>query len=129
MKYLNTYKLFESLVDKKIQLLKDLALDLEDIGLEVDIINGSKKIWQSTIRMKNSHYIDISWDDNKYIIMLIVDDGNITKKLYESDIISYFEETLRSFKMNYRKMSAGDKHVVYRFDKHGKMTDSPLIRN
>ena len=41
-----TYSLFESrvtLVDRKIQILKDLVVDLEDIGLEIDIWKENKK--------------------------------------------------------------------------------------
>lgn len=81
-----TYSLFESrvtLVDRKIQLLKDLVLDLEDIGLTTEI-----------------------WKQNKDIVLLISDDKDESdisddnyydEHLYNSEIISDFEELWHEF--------------------------------
>jgi hypothetical protein len=115
MKYLKKYKLFESLVDKKIQLLKDLALELQDAGLQVEVVNGSK-------------ITDMSYYDNKnFIVMKVTDDNNrYNADLYFTDTIQDFIETLKSYGMNPRSMSFNP--ILFKFDKHGRMTNSPIIR-
>jgi len=111
-----TYSLFESrvtLVDRKIQIIKDLVLDLEDIGLTTEIWKENKKIV-------------LLIDDNAWISN-ISDDNYYNSHLLDLEIISDFEETLKSYGMNFRhKYGAGDK-VWYEFDKWSKMTKSPLL--
>jgi len=129
MKYLKKYKLFESLVDKKIQLLKDLALDLQDAGLQVEVINGSHSYLLRDPRVSihtGSRYTD---DYKKFIIMKVTDDNNrFNADLYFTDTIQDFIETLKSYGMNPRGMSGGNHFAVFKFDKHGGMTNSPIIR-
>lgn len=129
MKYLKKYKLFESLVDKKIQLLKDLALELEDSGLQVEVINGLHSYLLRDPRVSihtGSRYTD---DYKKFIIMKVTDDNNkFNTDLYFTDTIQDFIETLKSYGMNPRGMSGGNHFAVFKFDKHGSMTNSPIIR-
>jgi hypothetical protein len=129
MNYLKKYKLFESLVDKKIQLLKDLALELQDVGLQVEVINGSHSYLLRDPRVSihtGSRYTD---DYKKFIIMKVTDDNNkFNADLYFTDTIQDFIETLKSYGMNPRGMSGGNHFAVFKFDKHGQMTNSPIIR-
>jgi hypothetical protein len=129
MKYLKKYKLFESLIDKKIQLLKDLALELEDAGLQVEVINGGFWWLLRDPRVSihtGSRYTD---DYKKFIIMKVTDDNErFDTDLYNTEIIDEFKETLKSYGMNPRSMSGGRNFCVFKFDKHGHMTNSPIIR-
>ena len=129
MKYLKKYKLFESLVDKKIQLLKDLSLELQDAGLQVEVINGSHSYLLRDPRVSihtGSRYTD---DYKKFIIMKVTDDNErFNTDLYFTDTIQDFIETLKSYGMNPRGMSGGNHFAVFKFDKHGSMTNSPIIR-
>lgn len=129
MKHLKTYKIFESLVDKKIQLLKDLSIDLQDAGLQVEVINGSHSYLLRDPRISihtGSRYTD---DFKKFIIMRITDDDNkFNADLYFTDTIQDFIETLKSYGMNPRSMSGGNHFAVLKFDKHGHMTNSPIVR-
>jgi hypothetical protein len=127
MKYLKTYKIFEAtLVDKKIQLLKDLALELQDIGLQVEVVNGS-----AGTRFFAPGYL------GKFIVMTVTDaNGRFDTDLYNTEIIDDFKETLKSYGMNPRSMEGGRFRMnglirnfcVFKFDKHGHMTNSPIIR-
>ena len=129
MKHLKTYKIFESLVDKKIQLLKDLSIDLQDAGLQVEVINGAHSYLLRDPRITihtGSRYTD---DFKKFIIMRITDDDNkFNADLYFTDTIQDFIETLKSYGMNPRSMSGGNHFAVLKFDKHGHMTNSPIVR-
>lgn len=115
MKNIKYFQAFESLVDKKIQLLRDICLDLQDAGLEVEVKNGSYTIQDYTNR--KSIIIDITDINKKF-------GGN----LYDSEIIKDFIETLMSYKMRPRSISGGSNFVIIKLDKHGSMTNSPLIR-
>lgn len=129
MKYLKKYKLFESLVDKKIELLEDLALELKDAGLQVEIINGSHLHLLRDPRLHihtNSRYAD---DYKKFIIMRVTDDNEkFNADLYYTNTIREFIETLKSYGMKPRSMSGGNHFAVFKFDKWGHMTNSPVIR-
>jgi hypothetical protein len=119
MIHLIEYKLFEkreTFVSKKIQLLKDLALDLEDEGLIVNVNSGINDD-------KNYIYLSIysnNWDSNM-------------PPLFDSEIIKDFKETLKSYGMNPRSIVGGHGHLIFpnqcilKFDKHSKMTRSPLF--
>lgn len=125
MKYLKKYKLFESLVDKKIQLLKDLSLELQDAGLQVEVINGSHSYLLRDPRLSTRW----SSDHKIFIVMKITDDNErFDTDLYNTEIIDDFKETLKSYGMNPRGMSGGRNFCVFKFDKHGSMTNSPIIR-
>lgn len=140
MKYLNTYKLFESLVDRKVQLLKDISLYLQDFGLKIEVINVNSRSsfsgWNYQIYYPN---------DKDFITMLVEDIDNkidgTCSDFFDSDIIKDFEEDLKSYGINFRSKTGGTRgvyqensrdrlvnYLVYKFNKHGKMTDSPLVR-
>jgi hypothetical protein len=129
MRHLETYKIFESLVDKKIQLLKDLAIELQDAGLQVEVINGSHSHLLRDPRVSihtGSRYTN---DYKKFIVMKVTDDDNkFNADLYFTDTIQDFIETLKSYGMNPRGMSGGNHFTVFKFDKHGSMTNSPIVR-
>lgn len=137
MKYLKSYKVFEkreTMVDKKIQLLKDIALDLEDLGFDVFVMNGSSREAQD---LKRRGHITYTSDITKKILLRIEDNKGLVYKLQDKDrfisrisglpIIKEFEETLRSYGMIPRSSYGGNHVITYEFDKHGKMTKSNLV--
>lgn len=110
------YSLFESrvtLVDRKIQILKDLVVDLEDGGLTAEIWKENKKI---VLLISDDAWISNISDDNYY-----------DSHLLDLEIISDFEETLKSYGMNFRHKFGGQDKVWYEFDKWSNMTKSPLL--
>jgi hypothetical protein len=119
---INSFRQFESLVDNKIQLLQDLSLELQDVGLQVEVINGSHTHLLRDPRVTiHSGY---SNDYRKYIVMRITDDNELfNSDLYFTDTIQDFIETLKSYRMNPRGMSGGNYFTVFKFDKWGSMTD------
>jgi hypothetical protein len=112
------YKLFESLVDQKIQILKDLTIDLQDLGLVIEIWKEGKMI-HLLIEDKDDVLVDDNYEGNYY-----EDDDN----LYNREEISEFDETLKSYGMNYRSKKGGGDKIWYEFDKWSKMTKSPLLK-
>lgn len=114
MRYLTSifeYKV--SIVDKKIELLNDLSLELKDIGLEIDI-----------------------WKEGRDIILHISDelgpgllDYYNGEELYNAEFIKDFEETLKSYNMNFRSKTGSSDRVYYKFDKWGSMTDKYFKTN
>ena len=129
MKHIKTYQLFESKVDDKIQLLKDLVLELQDAGLQVEVINGSHSYLLRDPRVSihtGSRYTN---DYKNFIIVTITDINNrFNTDLFNTDIIDEFKETLKSYGMNPRGMSGGRNFCVFKFDKWSKMTDSPILK-
>lgn len=115
-------------VEKKIDLLKDLTLDLSDAGLKVDIWNGSKYFY-------SPDGVYRSWYDAKDHIMLRIEDdqkllGEYTKfdKLIdEYDIIQKFEKQVSSYGMKFSKKYCEKNIVYYYFSKQGSKTKSDLI--
>jgi hypothetical protein len=130
MIYLAKFEIFESKVDKKIQLLQDLSLDLIDKGLQVEVINGSHTHLLRDPRVTIHSGSRYSNDYKKYIVMRITDDDNLfNADLYYTDTIQDFIETLKSYGVNPRGMSGGNHFAVFKFDKWGKMTDSDYFKN
>lgn len=127
---INTFKIFESLVDDKIQLLQDLSLELKDAGLQVEVINGSHTHLLRDPRVTIHSGSKYSSDYKKYIIMKITDDDDLfNADLYFTDTIQDFIETLKSYGMNPRSMSGGRNFALIKFDKWGKMTGSYFKSN
>lgn len=113
-----------SKINAKMDLLKDLSLELSDMGLEVEIWSGSG----SSITGKHE-------DDSKFIIMLIDDtdsildeDGYYENELQNKKEILDFEETLKSYEISPRIKNGFSDKVYFYFDKQGKMTDSDLLK-
>lgn len=130
MKNINSFKKFESLVDDKIQLLQDLSLELEDAGLQVEVINGTHTHLLRDPRVTIHSGSKYSSDYKKYIIMRITDDNELfNADLYFTDTIQDFIETLKSYGMNPRGMSGGRNFALIKFDKWGKMTGSYFKSN
>lgn len=114
-------------VNAKIDLLEDLSQDLKDIGLKIDIWNGSRKNDFDKIAGKPM---------SSFIIMMIEDidsildkDGYYENSLSDKKEIKEFEENLKSFKFNYRAKSSGGDKIWYYFEKHSKMTNSPVLKS
>jgi len=114
-------------IQAKIDLIKDLSLELTDIGLEVEIHNGT---WRDK---QIGHILDAS----KCIIMFVKDISSkyLSLSKTENDLfhkkeILDFEETLKSFKMNYRAKSGnGQDGVIFYFDKQGNMSSGDVLKN
>jgi hypothetical protein len=124
MRNINSFKKFESLVDDKIQLLQDLSLELQDVGLQVEVINGSHTHLLRDPRVTIHSGSRYSNDYKKYIVMRVTDDNELfNADLYYTDTIQDFIETLKSYGMNPRGMSGGNHFALFKFDKWGKMTD------
>jgi hypothetical protein len=119
MKHIKTYKIFESKVDDKIQLLKDLTIELQDVGLEVEVTKGfgSDRLQRFLAEYKNYIFMSVRDTNNKF-----------NTDLFNTNIIDEFKETLKSYGMNPRGISSGDHWVVFKFDKWGVMTDSPILK-
>jgi hypothetical protein len=130
MKYISEYKIFESMVDRKIQLLEDLALELKDAGLQVDIINGKDHHLLRDPRISIHTTQRYTNDLNRYIVMRVTDDNNVfNADLYYTDTMQDFIETLKSFGMNPRSMSGGNHFAIFKFNKWGGMTDSTYLKS
>lgn len=125
----NEAKVYGSKIQSKIDLLKDLSLDLTDMGLKIDIWNGS---W------KDDHHYGGSLSSHpasKCIIMMIEDIDSVLdeENYYENELkdkkeILNFEETLKSYGMRIRRKTGFSDKVYLMFDKQGKMTDSDLLK-
>ncbi len=110
-------------IQAKIDLLKELSLELTDVGLEVEIWSGSWKDERTTS-------INISaYKESKFIIMSIRDPNDTLDysddddQLFHKKEILDFEETLKSFKMTPRmKMGNGITGILFYFDKQGTMS-------
>ncbi len=125
----NETRVYGSKIQSKIDLLKDLSLDLTDMGLVVNIWNGS---WKD-----NDHYGGSlsSHPASKCIIMMIEDvdsvldvDNYYEEKLVNKKEIIDFEETLKSYGMRVRRKTGFSDKAYLFFDKHGKMTDSDVLK-
>jgi hypothetical protein len=119
MKHLKSYKIYEaSIVDRKMDLIYELTQDIRDLGLKVEIEEGTSGterrgsglpgyIKSNQILCKISSYgLDYKiWESGKY-----------------ADEIEYLTKMFKSFGLNPRSMSSGPKEISYYFDKWGKMT-------
>lgn len=138
MRYLKLYEANKT--NKKIQLLKDLFVDIEDIGLDVNIYDGEKLTIKSVLGTAWKMKGDFWWADElprigsylpsrivpKDIIIIVVSKKTIFSK---SDYynITELEKTLSSFKIKISvKMvpvsglnSTSDKNIIYIFNKSG----------
>jgi hypothetical protein len=129
MIHLTKFKIFESKVDNKIQLLQDLSLELKDVGLQVEVINGSHAHLLRDPRVTIHSGSRYSNDYKKYIVMRVTDDNELfNADLYYTDTIQDFIETLKSYGMNPRSMSGGNHFALFKFDKWSKMTDSDYFK-
>ncbi len=119
-----SYEIFErkeTLVDKKIQVLKDLSLELEDIGLQVEIVNGNHTHLLRDPRITIHTNTRYSNEYKNYIIIKITDDNNILdNNLTNNHIIDDFIDSLKSYGLGWRSKSGGDNFCIIKIDKWGK---------
>lgn len=122
----NESNVYGSKIQSKIDLLKDLSFDLTDLGLKVEIWNGS---WRDN-DFGDSRGTQTRYPRSKSIIMTIEDidsaldkDNYYENRLYNKKEIIDFEKTLKSYGMTPRSKSGTNDMVTFYFDKQGKMTD------
>jgi hypothetical protein len=136
----NEAKVYGSKIQSKIDLLKDLSLDLSDMGLKIDIWNGA---WRDNgsgfgLTSENGTPEEAKAEyemPSKSIIMMIDDIDSVldNDNYYENELkdkkeILDFEETLKSYGMRPRRKAGFSDKVYLFFDKQGKMTDSDLLK-
>lgn len=109
----------------KIEILKELSLQLTDLGLSVEIWSGT---------YKDDLGFGPSSGASKCIIMMIqdidgiLDDENYYENtLYDKPEIIEFEKDLISHGMRPRSKRRVFNKVYFFFDKQGKMTDTELL--
>ena len=119
-------------VSRKIELLKDITQEMSDDGLTIDISSDYIPYGiRSTKYSKTPSYYSKSQQGLRPIIKLEITDlskidiKNIAAnrvydpKLYDSEVIKDFEETLKDIGLQYRSKRGGDNFVEYYFDKFG----------
>lgn len=111
-------------IQAKIDILKEISNDLSDMGLKIDIWNGSWKD-DSIGKYKASQFIIMKIEDYDSIL----DDNNYYEnELKDKKEILEFEQDLISHGMNYKiKRGFGDK--VYFYFNKGKSTDTDILMN
>lgn len=121
----NENRVYGSKIQAKIDLLKDLSLDLSDMGLEVNIWSGTWKDDRGNKLFSESRCIIMSIKDNDSVL----DDNNYFENdLFHKKEILDFEEVLKSYQMRYKaKKGNGQDGVIFYFSKQGSMTRSPLL--
>lgn len=123
MKYLKKFNEELSNVDKKVELLEVLSLDLLDLGLQVIIHNN--KICDN--------FVDSEWTRfyaaSDKITLFISDKNNLIlgEPIHKSKEILDFIEKLNNYGMKYRSMSGGDEFLYFTFDKWSKMTNTKFM--
>jgi len=144
MKYLKLYEYAknESLVDKKIRLIKDLSYDLTDDGFTVDVYKGERwfdvdeknipaitrhsmypTLIHVVITFKKYHYY---WYNSKTIFNNFIKEPKISIEDF-TERSNDFVEDLKSYNLNIRSISTGDWFCTIDIYKHGKTSD--FIRN
>lgn len=118
MKHILAFNEAKTIVQKKIDFLELLSVDLVDNGLYIKV-TGAADCFQGVCF------------DSKYITMMILDEESQylvdNENFYKSPIIQEFILKLKDVGMNYRSMGSGKDFVIIKFDKHGSMTKSQFI--
>lgn len=108
----------KTIVQKKIEFLELLSVDLTYEGLYVKVVATS------------GDFQGVAFD-NKYITMMILDEESQhlvdNENFYKSTIIQEFLLKLKDVGMNYRSMGSGEDFVIIKFDKYGSMTKTQFI--
>lgn len=113
MNHVKKFKVFESMIDKKIQLIEDISNNLKDSGLTVEIWKKGKQI--------------ICFIQDETFEGLFSDDYYNSDPLINHDIIQEFIKDLKSYGLKPREMSSAEDKVWLKFDKWGKMTKWPYL--
>jgi hypothetical protein len=133
-------QLLESLVDDKINLLKDLSLELIDFDYKVNIIKCSK-VFQDISDIPNflitHNYISLADFEGNYIVLIVYDQVNLIKyhnatygsgfefpneneTLKFKNRIQDFINYLNEIGLKYRSCSGGGFFYIIKFDKYSK---------
>lgn len=93
-------------IKEKIQLIEDLSLELKDIGLYVDVING--KNWSTTYIAQKSIVIIIKDADS-----ILDKDGYYENELKDKPEILNFKKTLESYYKKVKLTGFSDNAYFY----------------
>ena len=114
MKYLKYNEARETLIDKKIIFLEDIAADMRDAGMDVKIFNGSDSSLFGTLRMYLASGKSIG-STSKYIYVIAMKSCNSANGLegpQETPEFKEFFERLKASGIGYRFMSVGETYSV-----------------
>jgi hypothetical protein len=119
MKYLRYNEARETLIDKKMIFLEDIAVDMRDAGMDVKIFNGSDSSLIGTLRMHLASGKSIG-PTSKYIYAVVMKSCNRANKYLkllsdrpqETPEFKEFFERLKASGIGYRFMSAGETYAV-----------------
>ena len=114
MKYLKYNEARETLIDKKIIFLEDIAADMRDAGMDVKIFNGSDSSLFGTLRMHLASGKSIG-PTSKYIFVVVMKSCNSANCLegpQETPEFKEFFERLKASGIGYRFMSVGETYSV-----------------
>ena len=117
MKYLKYNEARETLIDKKIIFLEDIAADMRDAGMDVKIFNGSDSSLSGTRRMwmASGHVPGGTSNVSKYIFAVVMKFCNRVNGLegpQETPEFKEFFERLKESGIGYRFMSVGETYSV-----------------
>jgi hypothetical protein len=116
MKYLRYSEARETLIDKKIIFLEDIAADMRDAGMDVKIFNGSDSSLFGTLRMHlASGSTPGAYNMSKYIYVVVMKSCNSTNGLegpQETPEFNEFFERLKESGIGYRFISGGETYAV-----------------
>lgn len=117
MKYLRYNEARETLIDKKIIFLEDIAADMRDAGMDVKIFNGSDSSLFGTRRMwmASGHVPGGTSNVSKYIYAVVMKSCNRANGLegpQETPEFEEFFERLKASGIGYRFMSSGETYAV-----------------
>ena len=118
----------ESKIRDKINLLRDLTLELSDLGLYIDIWNGTISDDYGTSES------DVVTNSKSIIVMIQDVDGVLDSngyyedKLMDKKEIIDLEKSFVSYGMIPRRKSGFSDIVYFFFNKSGKMTDSDILK-
>ena len=113
MKYLKYNEARETLIDKKIIFLEDIAADMRDAGMDVKIFNGSDSSLFGTLRMHLASGKSIG-PTSKYIYVIVMKSCNSANGLegpQETPEFKEFFERLKNSGIGYRFMSEGETYA------------------
>ena len=114
MKYLRYSEARETLIDKKIIFLEDIAADMRDAGMDVKIFNGSDSSLFGTLRMHLASGKSIG-PTSKYIFAVVMKSCNRANGLegpHETPEFKEFFERLKASGIGFRFMTAGETYAV-----------------
>lgn len=114
MKYLKYNEARETLIDKKIIFLEDIAADMRDAGMDVKIFNGSDSSLFGTLRMHLASGKSIG-PTSKYIFAVVMKSRNRANGLegpQDTPEFKEFFERLKASGIGLRFMRAGETYAV-----------------